>query len=224
MKKYCVPVITCVLLLLAGICYSFVYRRDASQGVEISELSSRSEENAREKEGKENEIETLPSAGTASEEVSLEDRMIYVHLCGAVLHPGVYRVPEQSRVVDVITLAGGLLEASAGDYINQAEPVADGQRIYIPTREETADRSAEEYYARNSAAPGKEASANQMVNVNTAGKEELMKLPGIGEAKAASIIEYRQANGEFRAIEDLMKIPGIKDGLFHKISSYITVK
>jgi competence protein ComEA len=69
-----------------------------------------------------------------------------------------------------------------------------------------------------------EQSLKKLININLAGKEELMNLPGIGEAKAASIIEYRSANGHFQTIEELMKIPGIKEGLFNKVSSYITVK
>ncbi len=62
-----------------------------------------------------------------------------------------------------------------------------------------------------------------MININTASREELMTLPGIGDAKADSIISYRNENGRFNSIEDIMKISGIKEGAFEKIKSYITV-
>lgn len=242
-KKYIITGITCTILLLAGICYSLAYRGDTSRAVMISELSPQPENGGitgvpSEDKSSGRDASKVTEAGEdpaltreadkALDSTGEEAADIYVHLCGAVLYPGVYRVPEQSRVVDVIEHAGGLSEDAAGDYINQAEQVTDGQRVYIPNREEVKDIKPEEYYsgnnsaAKHSAAKSTEAS-RQLVNINTADKAELMELPGIGETKAASIIEYRKTSGAFQKIEDLMKIPGIKEGLFHKVSAYITV-
>ena len=61
------------------------------------------------------------------------------------------------------------------------------------------------------------------MNINTAGKEELMTLSGIGESKAEDIIRYREESGGFRTIEEIMKVPGIKDAGFQKIKDRITV-
>ncbi len=61
------------------------------------------------------------------------------------------------------------------------------------------------------------------INLNTASAEQLMKLSGIGESKAAQIISYREKNGAFKKIEDIMNITGIKEGVFGKIKDDITV-
>lgn len=74
------------------------------------------------------------------------------------------------------------------------------------------------------AMPQKSVPVLKMVNINTAGIEELMTLPGIGEVRAASIIDYRESMGEFEKIEDIMNVKGIKTGIFSKINSLICVK
>ena len=61
------------------------------------------------------------------------------------------------------------------------------------------------------------------ININTAAKEELKTLPGIGDAKADSIISYREANGGFQTVEELMQVEGIKEGVFNKIKEDITI-
>lgn len=147
---------------------------------------------------------------------------IYVHLCGAVHKPAVYRVETGARLVDVIGLAEGLTETAAGDYINQAMSVEDGQRIYIPTRDEVEGLAPEEYIVGEGGSLEQE-SEQKLVDINRADAGDLMELPGIGEAKAESIIAYRNANGDFTDIEELMMVPGIKEGLYGQIVTYITV-
>ena len=154
------------------------------------------------------ETESISLAETQVETVQEEEKRIYVYVCGAVLNAGVYELPEGSRVYEAVELAGGFSEHAAVAHINQAEMLEDETRLYIPTLGEVADQQSEE--------DGK-------VNLNTASKEELMSLPGVGEAKADSIIDYREVNGRFQTIEDVMLISGIKEGLFEKIKDYITV-
>lgn len=155
--------------------------------------------------------DTIITMTTASEAVE----KICVHVTGYVVNPGVYYVPEGSRVFEVIELAGGFLDTADKDYLNQAAILNDGQKLHIYSKEEaaTANQSISD--------SGAEQNPNKLVNINTATKEELMTLPGIGESKAESIIAYRQENGGFKTIEDIMKISGIKDAAFSKIKNYI---
>ncbi len=135
---------------------------------------------------------------------------IYVYVCGHVNQPGVYQLSKDSRICDAITLAGGITEDGNGEVLNQAEHMTDGQTLYVPGRgeEENKEQTAQD---------------DGLLDINTAGKEEFMTLPGIGEAKADIIIRYREEHGAFQSIEELMNIPGIKEGVFNKIKSSIKV-
>lgn len=162
----------------------------------------------------------------------LVESLLYVHVCGQVKKPGVYKVTTGARVFDVIELAGGLTKNAAGDYINQAQMVLDGEKIYIPSKEETKNSKNVEDSPRSSQASvsdGKDdttlvkSGAADLVNINTATKDDLMTLPGIGEAKADAIIKYRETSGNFQSIEEIKSIEGIKDGVFNKIKEFITI-
>ena len=133
---------------------------------------------------------------------------IFVYICGAVQNEGVYEVPAGSRVYEVVQKAGGFTEEAATTYVNQAEIVRDEERIYIPTQNEALELQVLD--------DGK-------VNLNTATKEELMTIPGVGESKADSIVQYREEIGKFQTIEDIMNVSGIKEGLFQKIKDYIKI-
>ena len=172
---------------------------------------------------------------------------IYVHLCGAVKKSDVYKVEEDTRLVDVIALAGGLTEDAAGDFVNQASLLEDGQQIYIPTKEEVKEKTPLEYAvssplpnknnsssssnnssnsnnSNNSSNNNSKKSNNGIININTASKEELMTLSGIGEAKAKSIIDYRETHNGFKSIEEIKNIVGIKDSIYNKVKDSISVK
>lgn len=150
---------------------------------------------------------------------------VTVYVCGAVNRAGVYRLPGQPRVIDAIEAACGMNESADRDFINQAMLIEDGQKIYIPTREETAKMDDASkmgdmaVYDGSAEAGGKD----DKVNINTADAAELMTLPGIGEAKAALIIEYRTGSGGFKAIEDIMNISGIKEGMYNRIKDKICI-
>ena len=137
-----------------------------------------------------------------------EEAMIVVDVAGAVVHPGVYSVPEGSRVCDAIEAAGGISKDGVSANINQARLLADGEQIIVP------DSSSEE--ASENTSDGK-------INLNRADKETLMTIPGIGEAKAEAIIAYREEHGSFQSVESLMEIPGIKEGIYNRISQYVCV-
>lgn len=145
-----------------------------------------------------------------------EEKVCFVHICGAVKAPGVYQIEKGSRIFTVVDMAGGFLETACQSYVNLAEPVSDGQRIYIPTLEEAADLVILQQTDDKEAADGK-------ININTAQAEELCTLPGIGAAKADAIIAYRSEHGSFKQIEDIMKVTGIKQSGYEKLRERITV-
>jgi len=157
------------------------------------------------------------SDSTDQQEAETPD-VIMVYVCGEVECSGVYELPAGSRLYQAIEAAGGMKDTAADTYLNQAEQLSDGQSVYVPTAEE-AEAMGPAVNAESQTAD----SGSVKVNINTASKEELMTLNGIGEAKALSIIEYRDTNGVFRSIEDIMKIPGIKDGVFQKIKDQISI-
>lgn len=149
---------------------------------------------------------------SGNQEKEQETEKIYVQVEGAVVNPGVYTLKQGSRVFEAVELAGGITEEADSRSVNQAELLADGQMIYIMTKEETA----EQIQISSETEDGK-------VNLNTASAEQLMTLPGIGQSKAESILNWREENGGFTRIEDLMQIEGIKEGVFSRIKDHVKV-
>lgn len=161
--------------------------------------------------------EGSPEAGDTKPD---KEGTIYVHVCGEVASPGVYELPAGSRLYEAVGAAGGLLDSAAGEQLNQAAKAEDGQQIYVPSREE-ADRGFSGSPVSQGTAAG--SPDDGRISLNTASKEQLMTLNGIGEAKAASIIRYREEHGGFRQIEELMEVEGIKEGVFNKVKDQIKI-
>ena len=145
-----------------------------------------------------------------------EARVIYVDISGAVVRPGVYQVAEDTRLYEVIEMAGGLAEDADTDSVNRASFVEDGQKIIIPLKGE-ANSGAISSGASSSAG----ITADGLVNINTASADELKTLSGIGDVTAQKIIEYRSSKA-FVNIEDIMSVNGIGNGIFQKIRDRIT--
>ena len=205
--------------LTMGLC-GCAEKHDAAEELEEFTLEGESDVEKNSSNSK-TESEKASQSGTDAEEGLPET--LYVHVCGAVNAPGVYELKTDARIYEALEAAGGMTEDAAADWINQAEALSDGERIYVPTQEET-EESAQSVSGRwadpNGNAGG---SVSDKININTAAKEELMTLSGIGASKAESILKYRQEHGNFQNIEDLKKIEGIKDGVFNKIKDDITV-
>ena len=147
---------------------------------------------------------------------------VYVYICGEVIKPGVYELSGDSRIYEAVDAAGGFTENAARESVNLASKVSDGMQITIYNKEEAASLPAGSGSAVGNTGQGG-TSGSGLVNLNTATKEELMTLKGIGEAKAEDIIRYREKSGGFKKIEDIMKISGIKEAGFQKIKDNITV-
>ena len=167
---------------------------------------------------------------------------LYVDIKGAVNNPGVYEMNEGSRVIDVIEEAGGLRDDADTSIINLSKQVEDEMYIIIYTKDEIMsykeriipskkivteieekiicpDTDNDACIGKND---GKNSSLNSKVNINTASKEELMLIPGIGESKANSIIEYRE-NNNFTDISEIMNVSGVGESIYDKIKDYIEV-
>lgn len=160
----------------------------------------------------------LLSEDTADTTKAATDKKIFVYVCGAVKVPGVYEMSSAARVYEALAAAGGCTEEASAESLNQAGFLEDGQRLYVPTKEEAANG---QWQISTSMESAKE--AVELVNINTADKDTLMTLPGIGNAKAENILSYRQQHGRFQSIEEIKEIPGIKDSVFQQIKDRITV-
>lgn len=150
-----------------------------------------------------------------------QETSCYVYICGAVCHPGVYQLPPESRVYQVIEMAGGFLPQASKDFVNQAQSVSDGVKIWIPTEEEVKNGQAVQMSGETQGAT--QTSGSGKVNINTAGESELCSLSGIGASRAKAIISYREEHGRFQKPEDIMKISGIKKSSYEKIKDNIVV-
>lgn len=159
----------------------------------------------------------VPAAGTL------------VHVLGAVASPGVYELGPDARVVDAIAAAGGLADDADTAQINLARPAVDGEQIYVPKVGETPPEApgvAAEPGTNdgaNGGANGSGAGSGGLVNLNTASAAALETLPRIGPAMAQRIIDYRDANGGFSAIEELKEVSGIGDATFEQLEPLVTV-
>lgn len=198
---------------------------DQIQGSTGEESTSGTAENAKESEGSGTSDGTNQesAAGGKRSDGSQTEQTMFVYVCGAVEDAGVYELPEDARIFDALEAAGGVSTNAATELLNLAEQAEDGMRIYVPTREEAEVSGMNAMDQTAGAGTGTGQTSNGKVNINTAGKEELMSLRGIGEAKAESILKYRESHGKFSSIEELMQIDGIKEGVFNKIKEDITI-
>ena len=134
---------------------------------------------------------------------------IIVDVAGGVLHPGVYTLPTNSRVVDAIKAAGGLIKGADASDVNQARLLKDGEQIFI--------------YSKSGASGGVVRRASGPLSINRASAKEFESLQGIGPVLAKRIVSYRKENGPFTAVEDLLNVPGIGESTFTKFKSKIRV-
>ena len=153
---------------------------------------------------------------------------IVVDIAGAVNNPGVFSLPEGSRVNDAVEKAGGLAEKADTMNVNLAARLSDGDKVYIPKEQEKDQKNVQPAGIITSAVSGGSsasagAAADGKVNINTANSEQLETLSGVGPATAKKIIDYRENSGSFKKIEDIKKVSGIGDKTFEKLKDKISV-
>ena len=165
---------------------------------------------------------------------------IMVDIKGEVVYPGIYTLDDNQRVIDVINMAGGITKNADTSVLNLSKKLKDEMVIIVYSYYEVKNFSYVKEVEKkvqtgcskgindveNDACIEDDSSSEEessIISINTATKEELMTLTGIGEKKAEDIIKYREENGEFTSIEDIKNVKGIGDSLFEKIKDYITL-
>lgn len=142
-------------------------------------------------------------------EVSLQDAAIYVHVSGAVRTPGLYRLPDGSRVVDVIAAAGGFADGADPAAVNLARLLTDGEQLHVAAAGEA-----------DAAAPD---AGDGRIDLNAADAGALESLPRIGPALAGRIIAWREEHGRFTSVDDLLAVPGIGEKLLAGLRDLVRV-
>ncbi len=144
---------------------------------------------------------------------------LLVDVAGAVQQPGVYALPRGSRVRDAIAAAGGFAPSALTVAVNQAAPLQDGMRVYVPFAGTPTPRVATPTTVPLETA----ASGGARININTATAEELETLPRIGPTLAQRIVDYRTEHGPFQTVDDLVQVKGIGAALLETLRPYVTV-
>ncbi len=217
-KKQKIVLIIIISIITLGISYyTYTVKSNEKLNIETQNL-----------EVEENEVEKN-SVGENKEKAEEIDKIV-VHVSGAVNKEGVFELAQNSRIVDAIELAGGVTENAYMKDINLASFLEDGMKIYIPTKEEAEKQEESTSYVSsnttaNSGSNKKTNTSNKnyKININTANIEELDTLPGIGEATANKIVNYRNENGKFKSIEEIKEVSGIGDSKYEQIKDLIEI-
>ena len=152
-----------------------------------------------------------------------ETKTIFVDIGGEVINPGLYELKENARVNDAIIMAGGVTDNADLSQINLAYILSDALKITIPQKEVADNRKVSIISSSLILSNIDVSQVSRLVNINTATKEQLKTLDGIGDSTAQKIIEYRNQNGQFSKIEDIKNVSGIGESKYQKIKDSISV-
>ena len=199
------------VMLLA--CGSYQDKKDLN---ELLKEASRSEEKVTRPES---EGPSALQENSDTSQCSSELTTVFVHICGEVVVPGVYEVYAESRICDVLNLAGGFTDNAETRSINLAEQVKDGMMVVIPSLEQ----AEEELLKKEQQREEQERAQKGLIDLNNASLAELCTISGIGKSRAEAIIRYREDNGGFTVKEDIMQVSGIKVTLYEMIKDSIFV-
>lgn len=162
--------------------------------------------------------------------VTVPDIKIYIK--GEIKSPGLYKVGADTRLIELVEIAGGFTDNADEDSLNFAEILVDGTTVVIPgpdsadkVETDVSKSQSKSSREKSESAPGKTKKISSgTVNINIAGEEELMSIPGIGQVTAKKIVDYREENGSFLSLEEIMNVSGIGEKTFEKIKNYITIE
>ena len=186
-------IVTLAILIVIGSFYSFWQKRSVIESTSSGEVLAKNTQ--------------------VAEEKTIE---IVVYISGAVNKPGVFKLSNHARAVDLVNLAGGLSMEADPSKINMAQQLKDGMHINVAAK--AAVQGGGDALGNSS-----RVKIGSKVNINTADKIELDTLPGVGPALAEQIMEYRQAKGSFNDLDELKKVPGIGPSKFEKMKDKVTI-
>ena len=194
-KSIILAFVCSLVLIIGGLFYFNQNKTEDYSGVSFSNISNETNNKDEKAEDK-------------------HDEKIFVDVKGAVKHPGVFETIKDKRVKDLIEEAGGLLDDADTSTLNLSQKVKDQMVIYVLKHGEKPKQISDS---------GSSSSNTDVININTANKEQLMKISGVGKTKAEAIISYREKNGDFKKKEDITKVRGIGKATFEKIKDKIEV-
>ena len=194
-KSIILAFVCSLVLIIGGLFYFNQNKTEDYSGVSFSNISNETNNKDEKAEDK-------------------HDEKIFVDVKGAVKHPGVFETTKDKRVKDLIEEAGGLLDDADTSTLNLSQRVKDQMVIYVLKHGEKPKQISD---------GGSSSSSGDVININTANLEQLMKISGVGKTKAEAIISYREKNGDFKKKEDITKVRGIGKATFDKIKDKIEV-
>lgn len=152
---------------------------------------------------------------------SKDNKEITVYINGEVKNPGVYKIKNDSRIEELVKMSGGFTESADKFKLNLAKKLRDEDYIYVDKKVE-GQANAVSNSTQSSA--GTSSTQGGKININSASKEQLKTIPGIGDVTAQKIIDYREKNGSFSTVEDLKKIDRMGEKTLDKIKDKIDVR
>gem|GEM_PF-872106 len=162
---------------------------------------------------------------TSSDAVEANSTNLVVHVAGQVKLPGVYELSQGDRVIDAVKSAGGFLSSADTNHLNLAQRVEDGAQIYVPKpgEQERPDQQLKGALTGGSGESGSSDASGHLININTASRDELESLPGVGPTLAQRIIDWRTQHGDFTSVEELASVKGVGPAIMGEITSLVTL-
>jgi competence protein ComEA len=159
--------------------------------------------------GQDNTVKISRSDEPVEQNTNIESPKIYVHVAGSVKSPGIYQLDSGTRVYDAVLAAGGFTDKANQASVNMARALNDGEQLVISSE--------------STGAVYEGALSSTLISLNQASSSQLEDLPGVGPALAGRIVDWRTANGGFKAKEDLLNVAGIGDKLFASVKDLVTL-
>jgi len=159
--------------------------------------------------GKDSKVTISKGEPTSQSPAEIKSPKIYVHVAGSVKSPGIYQLDSGTRVYDAVLAAGGFTSKANQASVNMARALNDGEQLLISSQ--------------SGAQSFENAMVSSLISLNQASASQLEELPGVGPALAGRMVDWRTANGGFKAKEDLLNVAGIGDKLFASVKDLVTL-